>query len=168
MVKAAIKSEWSRLLELMDLEVDAYRALLDRLKQEQACLRRNDTDGMLSLLQDKQGCVAEIGTIRSALLQEVAERTGRRDASLPLERVLPQMPLPFSRKAKACQHAVDLLKRQIVQFNEQNKRFVQEALDYIGDLLSLLTASVREEPLYMRQGRPWSAPALSARLSTKV
>jgi flagellar biosynthesis/type III secretory pathway chaperone len=168
MVKAAVKSEWNCLLDLMDREVEAYQALLEQLKQEQACLRHNDTDGMLSLMQAKQGCVAEIGTIRSALRREVAERTGRSDISLPLERVLPQMPLPLSRKAKACQHAVDLLKRQIVQFNEQNKRFVQEALDYIGDLLSLLTASVREEPLYMRQGRTWSAPPLSVRLSTKV
>jgi flagellar biosynthesis/type III secretory pathway chaperone len=168
MVKAAIKSEWSRLLDLMDREVEAYQALLEQLKQEQTCLRRNDTDGMLSLLQAKQGCVAEIGTIRNALRQEVAERTGRRDVSLPLESVVPQMPLPESRKAKACQHAVDLLKRQIVQFNGQNKRFVQEALDYIGDLLSLLTASVREEPLYMRQGRTLPAPPLAARLSMKV
>ena len=47
----------------------------------------------------------------------------------------------------------DQLKQQIIKTNEQNKRFIQETLDYLEDIFSFLIFPIQEELVYVKSGR---------------
>jgi len=148
---------WKR----MEDDMAFHRALLEDMKREWECLKRNDPSSLLSLLQSKEVHLAAIKTNRESMIRILEGfRTDGTGRNLPsaLTDLLPLVSPPQTRKIRDYRGAIRRLLQQILSLNEQNKRFVQETLTYLEGVFSLLTVSRREEGItYAQWGKTVSA-----------
>lgn len=159
------------LCSLLEEEMASYRNVLDDLKQEWEYLRRNDTSSLISLLQVKGTHLARIQEVR----QEVDQAFERLvmdwappDFPKTVSALAPHVPIPQAKRMTQCQNTISRLQQEIHQLNEQNKRFIQENLDFIQGLFSLLTCPPPEEAYYARGGRKKSLRLAASWVSRKV
>jgi flagellar biosynthesis/type III secretory pathway chaperone len=165
------QNQLNGLCSLLEEEIASYRCVLEDLKQEWELLKINDTSSLISLLQTKEMHVAKI--------REVQQAVDRGFEELVLHWAGPKMPqtvldltshVPISQAKRITHHknTIARLKQKIHQLNEQNKRFIQENLEFIHGLFALLTCPAQEETFYVKGGRKESTPRASFWVSRKV
>ena len=159
------------LCSLLEEEIASYRSVLEDLKQEWELLRINDTSSLISLLQIKGIHIARIQEIRKGVDQAFEELmfhwTGPNTPQTIFD-LMPHVPIPQGKKLTHYKNTISRLKKEIHQLNEQNKRFIQENLDFIHGLFALLTRPAQEETFYVKGGRKESPPLSSSWVSRKV
>jgi hypothetical protein len=156
------------LMDLLNQEIAAYQSLLQDMRQEWECLKKDDPPALSSILQAKTVHIAHIREIRESV-DEMLSRL-RTDSTSPSPKTILDL-IPFLSLSQAgqigrYQEKINGLREQIVRVNERNKHFVQEVLDYLKGLFSLLTSTIQEEPVYLKDGRKVS-PAVSASWMSK-
>ena len=159
------------LCSLLEEEITSYRNVLDDLKQEWEFLKRNDTSSLISLLQIKGIHISRIQELRKSVDQAFAELVIHWvEPNFPktVSDLAPHVPISQAKRISHYQGTVSRLKQKIHRLNEQNKRFIQENLDFIQGLFSLLTCPPKEETYYVKEGRKESAPRVSSWVSRKV
>lgn len=159
------------LWRLMDQEVTSYEALLDDMRQEWECLKKEDTISLIPLLHAKETHISMIKRIRESMAQILVELMGEGGGqNLPwtLLNLAPLVSPPQAKRIKHHQNLIDRFRQQIIFFNEQNKRFIQETLNYLKDLFSLLISPIQEAPIYIKDGRKIPTPLPPSCMSKKV
>jgi len=159
------------LCSLLGEEIASYRSVLEDLKQEWKLLKINDTSSLISLLQIKGMHVARIQEIRQAVDQafdELMIHWAEPNIPKTVFDLSPHVPIPQAKRITHYKNTISRLKQEIHQLNEQNKRFIQENLNFIRGLFSLLTCPAQEETFYVKGGRKESAPLASSWVSRKV
>jgi len=159
------------LCSLLEEEIASYRSVLDDLKQEWALLKINDTSSLISLLQIKGIHISRIQELRKSVDQAFAELVIHwAEPNFPktVFDLAPHVPVPQAKRLIHYQRILSRLKQKIHQLNEQNKRFIQENLDFIRGLFALLTRPAQGETIYAKGGRKESAPLASSWVSRKV
>jgi flagellar biosynthesis/type III secretory pathway chaperone len=159
------------LCSLLEEEIISYRSVLDDLKQEWEFLKTNDTSSLISLLQIKGTHISRIQELRKSVDQAFAELViNWVGSNLPktVFDLAPHVPIFQAKRITHYQSTVSRLQQKIQQLNEQNKRFIQENLDFIQGLFSLLTSPAKEEMYYVKEGKKESAPRPSSWVSRKV
>ena len=160
-----------RIYELLAQEIISYEALLNGLQQEWEYLRRRDIPSMVSLLQIKEGTIAQIKAVQQSLdqvLTETIDPGNRSGPPVSLLQLTQQWSPPQARKLQYYQHTLSTLKRKIQQANERNRCFIQDTLHYLRDLLSMFTCPVQEEPVYAKEGKRGLVTPLSSWISREV
>jgi flagellar biosynthesis/type III secretory pathway chaperone len=159
------------LCSLLEEEITSYRSVLDDLKQEWEFLKINDTSSLISLLQIKGIHISRIQELRKSVDQAFAELmihwVGTNFPKTVFD-LAPHVPILQGKRIFHYQSTISRLKKKIHQLNEQNKRFIQENLDFIRGLFSLLTSPAKEETYYVKGGKKESAPRASSWVSRKV
>jgi flagellar biosynthesis/type III secretory pathway chaperone len=159
------------LCSLLEEEITSYRSVLEDLKQEWEFLKTNDTSSLISLLQIKGIHISRIQELRKSVDQAFAELVIHWvEPNFPktVFDLAPHVPIPQAKRIIHYRSTISRLKQKIHQLNEQNKRFIQENLDFIQGLFSLLTCPAKEETYYVKGGRKESAPRNSSWVSRKV
>jgi len=155
----------------LEEEITSYRSLLDDLKQEWEFLKTNDTSSLISLLQIKGVHISRIQELRKSVDQAFTELVihwvGPNFPKTIFD-LAPHVPISPAKRIFHYRSTVSRLRQKIHQLNEQNKRFIQENLDFIRGLFSLLTCPAKEETYYVKGGRKASAPRASSWVSRKV
>jgi flagellar biosynthesis/type III secretory pathway chaperone len=155
----------------MGEDMISHQALLEEMRQEWGCLKKNDLPSLLPLLQLKEAHMRRIKGHRESIIQIVngflGEAAGE-DRPGVLSDFLPLVSPSQAQKIKNYQREIERLLRQIASLNEQNKRFIQETLAYLEGIFSLLTSSHREELTYARKGKTVSASLPPCWMSRKV
>ena len=112
-----------------------HQALLEEMRQEWGCLKKNDLPSLLPLLQLKEDHMRTIKGHRKSIIQIVngflGEAAGE-DRPGVLSDLLPLVSPSQAQKIKSYQREIERLLRQITLLNEQNKRFIQETLALFG------------------------------------
>ena len=159
------------LCSLLEEEIASYRSVLGDLKQEWEFLKINDTSSLISLLQIKGMHISRIQELRKSVDQAFAELVVHWvEPNFPktVFDLAPHVPISQAKRIVHYRNTISRLKQKIQQLNEQNKRFIQENLDFIRGLFSLLTCPAKEETYYVKGGRKETAPPASSWISRKV
>ena len=155
----------------MGEDMTSHQALLEEMRQEWGCLKKNDLPSLLPLLQLKEAHMRKIKGHRESMPQIIngllGERVGE-DRPRTLSDLLPLVSPFQAQKIKSYQRGIERLLHQIVSLNEQNKRFIQETLAYLEGIFSLLTSSHREELTYAQKGKTVFASLPPRWMSRKV
>ena len=165
------QNQLDSLCSLMEEEIISYRSVLDDLKQEWEFLKRNDTSSLISLLQIKGIHISRIQELRKSVDQAFAELVVHwvePNSPKTVFDLAPHVPIPQAKRISHYRSTISRLKQKIHQLNEQNKRFIQENLDFIQGLFSLLTCPAKEETYYAKGGKKESTPPASSWISRKV
>jgi hypothetical protein len=147
------------LWELLDQGVASFEILLHDVRQEWEYLKKDDVPSLLSLLQTKEIHISKIKEIQGSMDRILIELMGEGVEPNPgetLSNLTHHVSHIQAKKIINYQNMTDRLKQQIIKANEQNKRFIQETLDYLEDIFSFLIFPVREEPVYVKDGRKGS------------
>ena len=150
----------------MGEDMTSHQALLEEMRQEWGCLKKNDLPSLLPLLQVKETHMRRIKAHRESMAQIINGLLGEgvgKDRPRVLSDLLPLVSPSQAQRIKSYQRGIERLLHQIVSLNEQNKRFIQETLtyldgstlDYIESLFSLFTSSHQEEIPMPEGGRPY-------------
>jgi hypothetical protein len=161
---------FERLWDLLDQEMAAYQILLQDMRGEWECLKKDDPLTLSSLLQAKRLHIDKIKEIRVSM-DEVLSKLLVDNALLSQKTILdliPHLSNPQADRIRNYQKTMNGIKEQIVRINEKNRRFIQEVLNYLKDLFSLLISSVQEEPVYVKDGRKISPPLPASWMSKQV
>ena len=159
------------LCSLLEEEIASYRSVLEDLKQEWEFLRINDTSSLISLLPLKGIHLSKIQEVRKSVdqaFQELVINWAEPNLPQTVFDLAPYLPNLQGKRITQYHNTISRLKKEILQLNEQNKRFIQENLDFIRGLFSFLTCHPQEEALYAKGGRKESASPTSAWVSRKV
>lgn len=154
MSKVDPPEQLNRLWNLLDQEVEGYQCLLQDVRQEWECLNKEDPSLLSSLLQAKAAHIDQINKVRESLNEILfILRVG----AAPLSRksildLIPHLPCSQADQIRNYQRRMNRLRKEILRVNERNKRFVQEVLDYLKDLFSLLLSPNPEGPVYLKNG----------------
>ena len=139
----------------MGEDMTSHQALLEEMRQEWGCLKKNDLPSLLPLLQVKETHMRRIKAHRESMAQIINGLLGEgvgKNRPRVLSDLLPLISPSQAQKIKNYQRGIERLHGQIVSLNEQNKRFIQETLAYLEGIFSLLTSSHREELTYAQKG----------------
>jgi len=159
------------LCSLLEKEIASYRSVLEDLKQEWGFLKTNDTSSLIALLQVKVLHITRIQELRQAVDQAFEKLIIDWAEPKPPQTVFdltPHVPVPQAKKLTHYKNTISRLQRGIHQLNEQNKRFIQENLDFIRGLFALLTGPSQEETFYVKGGRRESPSLAPSWVSRKV
>lgn len=165
------QNQLNGLCSLLEEEIASYRSVLEDLKQEWELLKINDTSSLISLLQSKGMHIAKIQEIRKCVddaFEELVFHWAEPNTPQTIFDLTPHVPIPQGKRLTHYKNTISRLKQEIHQLNEQNKRFIQENLDFIRGLFALLTCPAQEETFYVKGGRKKSPPLASSWVSRKV
>lgn len=154
MIKKTV--QLNSLWELLDQGVASFEILLHDVRQEWEYLKKDDVPSLLSLLQTKKIHISKIKEIQGSMDQILIELMGEGVEPNPgetLSNLTHHVSHIQAKKIINYQIMMDQLKHQITKLNEQNKRFIQETLDYLEELFSFLIFPIQEEPVYVKSGR---------------
>ena len=115
--------------------------------------------------------MAEIRRIRESMDQTLTEFLGERaskDGPATLLDLVPHVSSVEAREVRIHLNRVDLIKHQILKSNDQNKRFIQETLDFLKDTVSLLISPDQKAPVYAKEGKKVSSPSATSWVSREV
>lgn len=157
---------------LLEEEVLAYQGLHQMVQQEWDFLIQGNMEALASSLPEKESALLKILNLHRKMEEILAEMVqdlpepGRPRSIFELTRWLPQ------EQAQKINHYKSLLfalRQETHQANERNKRLIQESLNFIHDLFSLLThPSSKEETLYSPEGKRKRMPPPASWVSRKV
>jgi flagellar biosynthesis/type III secretory pathway chaperone len=164
-----------RLEELWPLweeEVAAYNTLGQAIQNEWDALIRSDIRALASSLPEKESHLLHIldlqrrvDQIFTAMIQAWPE-SSRPKSVFDLAQWVPPTQAPKIHHYKI---TLSRLRQEIHQANERNKRFLQESLNFINDLFSLLTQPQQKEgTLYSPEGKKKTGPLPASWVSRKV
>jgi flagellar biosynthesis/type III secretory pathway chaperone len=159
------------LCSLLEEEIASYRSVLEDLEQEWEFLKINDTSSLISLLQIKALHIAKIQELRQNVDQAFEKLIidwAEPKSPQTVFDLTPHVPIPQAKRLTHYKNTISRLQQEIHQLNEQNKRFIQENLEFIRGLFALLTCPSQEETFYVKGGRKESPPLASSWVSRKV
>jgi hypothetical protein len=165
------KSQGNRILSLLEEERIGYQRILEDLEKEWGYLKKNDTDSLISLFQAKQDHLLRIQEIRRGVEQTFAElikEWGEPNRPQTVFDLIAYLPAEQGKAMASYKKFRTGIRWEIEKLNERNKRFVQESLDFIGGLVSLLTGTQSEEPHYAQKGVKRPMPLPPSWVSRKV
>ena len=159
------------MLALMEKEIEAYQNILGDLQQEWELIKRNDTLALISLLKTKEQHILTVQRIRGEVdqsFQEVLHNWSEPNFPQSILDLASRLPALQAGRISQYHQILARLKQEICRVNDQNKRFIQESLNFIRGLIQVLTCPAQEETFYAQGWRKESSPLPSSWVSRKV
>ena len=144
-------------------EIGCYRELIQVVEREKDILLSGDHSGLPSQAEQKLGIARRLHQTRQAR-QEVMTRLSPDPASpLRLRDLAGLLPVAERPVFRALLQKAQTLAENLVTKNQNNQRFVQEALDTVEHLMGILSGQGRNQT-YGQGGRRNTAPSGPPRL----
>lgn len=126
-----------------------YRELNDLLKEERDSIVKIDVDSLWKTAQEKRRISDQIQTIREDILSLMERQMGVENLdinSFSLSMLIRTLPIPSDQKMRFRQIklAIDAEKDELKQAAQDNKKYVQEYLMVIDDIMSVVVDNSKE------------------------
>jgi hypothetical protein len=158
------------LWDLLDQETAAYQVLLQDLREEWGCLKKDDSLNLPSLLQAKAVHINQIRELQKSLDEMLSKLLV--DCTSPTQKtildLIPLLSISQANRIRNYRKKMNGLREEIFRVNEKNKQYIQEVLDYLKGLFSLLTSPALDGPIYIKDGRKVSPPLPPSWMSKEV
>lgn len=146
-MKAPIKT----LEDLFYEKIMLYQDLVECLKQEREFLIKTDMDALWEISDKKQSIVPRIEAVREKALAALSEASidhGMYVSSFSLATVLSLIPPVERKRFKKAYLSLVRLKTETRQRSRENKQFIEQSLDFLDQLISIIANGHTAEPLY--------------------
>ena len=128
-----------------------YQDLLECLKKERDVLSDTDMDGLWEIAEEKQSIVGRIETVRSKILTALSDVPTDRltdGVSFDLARVYSFIPRTHRERIKKPYFSLVSLKGEIQRRSRENKRFIEECLSFLDELIAIITDTGKQRAVY--------------------
>lgn len=128
-----------------------YQDLLEVLKQEAACLGEVDVDRLWQFSKAKQDLAVRIDEIRHqilAVLTDASIEHGMDTSSFNVSKIMTLLSAPLYQTLRRFNMSLMTLKDEIQTLAAQNKRFVEDYLKILDDLMGIITATDQNDSVY--------------------
>ncbi len=132
-------------------KIMAYQELVECLKHEREVLAEADIDSLWEISDKKHSIVSRMEDLRGKILTALSEAAidHRMDAvSFDLARVYSLIPSMHAERIKTAYLSLVNLKGEIRQRSQENKIFIKESLDFLDELIGIITGANKPKPLY--------------------
>lgn len=139
----------ARIESLLNEKLSLYREMNDLLKEEQDLIVKIDVDSLWKTAEKKRVVSEQIQDIRQKLLDIIEAKFNIQDldaASFSLSYYVRKLPVPNDLKyrIKQMKIAIDAEKNEIAQTAKDNKKYVQDYLLVIDDIMSVFADSSKQ------------------------
>ena len=129
---------------LVQEKISLYRALLATVQQEREILLASDVDTLWHISKKKQALASEIEGIRRKILVALSEDSIAHDMSVSgfqISKILPLLPAKSCSLLHTLNVTLNILNDSINGLVKENRRFVEEYLGMVNDLVGIITGA---------------------------
>lgn len=139
------------LTKLLEEKIDTYNQLTAVLAQEKTSLENADVDALWKFSEEKQRLATRIAELRTAILsysKDIGIIHNMNESSFRMATLANLAPKPIARVLHRYHADLISLKKTVQSLSEENKRFVQDYLNILDELLGIITNAGKPAPLY--------------------
>jgi flagellar biosynthesis/type III secretory pathway chaperone len=139
--------------ELFYQKIMLYQELADCLDQEREFLVKTDMDALWEISDKKQAIVTHIESVRGKILSTLSEASidhGMNAGSFSLAKVLSLIPSEARAPFRKANLSLANLKAETRQRSQENKLFVEQSLDFLDELIGILTNTGKKNEVYSK------------------
>lgn len=144
------------LVEIVQLEIGAFEALLETLTQEQVALVTQDLSGVEEAVTNQQALVERARSLEAARIN-VVERLRTLDDGAPgtvtLKELIDRIENPQAQKLREMREQLLTLQAEIRRVNRHNSALVKQSMKYVDKTLQILTGAGRAPGVYGQSGK---------------
>lgn len=144
------------LVEIIQLEVGAFEALLETLTQEQVALVTQDLSGIEEAVTNQQTLVERARALESARIK-VVERLKVSDDKAPesvtLRDLIERIESPQAQKLREMREQLLTIQEEIRRVNQHNSALVKQSMKYVDKSLQILTSAGPSPGVYGQSGK---------------
>lgn len=144
-----------KLENLFYKKIMLYQELVEVLAEERAFLIKTEMDALWEISDKKQDIARRIEAIRADIIQALSEASVVYQADVtPFSLSAVLSVIPHGERDRFRKHYLSLvnLKAEIRQRSQENKRFVEQSLDFLDELIGILTNSTETNEAYTNSG----------------
>jgi len=130
-----------------------YQDLVEVLRQEKKTIRETDVDGLWRFTQEKQTIAKKIEEVREQILSLLDEMNISHGMDLPsfkMEQVMTLLPREIKTSVKQQQITLSGLKFQVQELARGNKAFVEEYLNVLDEMITIIANAGNQDTGYNR------------------
>lgn len=128
-----------------------YNDLLDCLKRERACLVGIDLDRLWDISSEKEEICSGLKSLRQDIKALVSSDESQQWASL--DQILAGVPEENRERLKQLKHTINRLKAEIETLRKENIHFVDNSLQFIDEIISILAGKTQTSNVYNQKCR---------------
>lgn len=135
-----------------------YAELVECFKKERACLIRLEIESLWAVSEEKSRLCAEIEALRSRIA--LGESVGEGATVYDPHRILNAVPAAKRGSVRNTLLRIQKLKREVEIMRQENRAFVDDSLDFLDEMISLLSGEGEAHRLYNSRSRLGRAESL--------
>jgi flagellar biosynthesis/type III secretory pathway chaperone len=150
-----METRFEAMEQLFFEKIILYQELVECLKEERKLLIKTDMDALWEISEKKQAIAPCIEAVRKKMLETLSE--GAIDhhmdgASFSLTTVLSLIPREERERFRKPYLSLVNLKAETRQRSQENKRFVEKSLDFLDELIGILSSAGGSSDMYTDGG----------------
>ncbi|MGQ9720130.1 MAG: flagellar export chaperone FlgN [Candidatus Jordarchaeum sp.] len=141
------------LYSLLNEELTQYQLLINGLKTESEYLRTGQVEPLIKMvrvIEEKIGNILEIESKVKNFIKMIIPYDSDKEASF--SHLYSNISTYDRSKLKNIERELDLSKKEVQDINEKNKRFAQEYLSILSEIIRLIVSPPPEKLFYDRKG----------------
>ncbi len=144
------------LVEIIQLEVGAFEALLKTLTQEQVALVKQNVHAIEEAVTTQQTLVERARALETARIQVIERLAGPTDTSpesVTLRQLIDRIEDPQAQKLRELREQLLTLQEDIRRVNQHNSALVKQSMKYVDKTLNILTGEGPATGVYGQSGK---------------
>jgi len=161
----------NNLENLFHEKIMLYQELVESLERERTLLMATDMDGLWSISEKKQDLVLRIEMVRRRILETLAEASIDYDmdqSTFSLSNVVALTPHSGRNRLRKAYLSIVNLKNETKQKSIENKKLVEQSLDFLDELISIIASTDTRKTGYNKRGGLNSGGPANLLLSREV
>jgi flagellar biosynthesis/type III secretory pathway chaperone len=137
-----METAFQSLEDLFYKKIMLYQELVEYLQEEQACLIKTDMEALWEVSEKKQSIAQRIEAIQEKMLTTLQEASivhQMNGSPFSLTTVLSLIPHQYRERFRKPYLSLVHLKAETKQRSQENKQFVEKSLDFLDELIGILT-----------------------------
>ena len=166
-----MESSASRIATLINDKIFLFQDLVEILKDEKKSILDIDVDSLWAFSEKKQGIASKIENIRKEILEILkGDRInhGMDMKSFSLTKVLDLLPNDVKENLSKANVSIILLKKEVNCLATENKKYIQEYLGVMDELIGTISNVSDPSPVYGKNKYPGQKKSSSFMLNTEV
>ncbi len=136
---------------LFHKKIEVYQELIDIFTQERKSLDKADMESLWAFSDKKQSLATRITEIRMGILSQITKAGISHDmnaTTFHTPKIISLLPKKLGRKLHKIYVSLISIKNNVRSLSEENKKFVEDYLNILDELMGILTNAGKPKPVY--------------------
>lgn len=161
-----MKSQWEKLIAVLDEMLALYRAILTLSQEKRTVLVAADGQKLEQITKKEELLILQAGKLdnhRADIVKEIGKALGLKPSDMTLERIIEHVDDDFAARLKTISDEFDNVLGDLAPLNKVNTQLIQHALTFVNYNINIL-AQNQTGPTYAPKGQPGGKQAPSRAL----